>query len=303
MRTVHELSPVPTPAYEPYDSGQFNLFSGRSVIDHATWLPTETTPGVISVAWTGKPHDEVESELIAKVPYGRVRSAVALANLGLREAMEATGFRIEHVDRADEGKSFYTLVTPNTRDAVAAANSLEYPPELGRRMRFAIFENGGRYSRDDMFSNLKRGVMLLSSEADPKESFHDLVDHMLVGMSMTEEMVDAIAAHVEMLETRTDMTEHQREAQIRYFMGQYDYLMYAPTFVDFLNGSPKTTYEWAYLLGLDPSVTQGWAERARQQLSQLRVIGTNSQTPEASTPQRWRIPRPLGSLLGNLGLR
>lgn len=302
MRTVHELSPIPTPPYEPHDSGRFELFSGQTTIDHATWLPTDTSPGVISVVWEGRPHDEVESELIAKVPYGRVKTAVALADLGLREAMETIGFRVEHVDQAKEGKSFYTLLTPNTRDAVAAANSLEYPPELGRRMRFDIFEPGGRYSQQNMFLNLKRGIMLLSSERDPNESFHDVVDHMLVGLAMTDEMLDTIAAHVEQLETRTDLLENQREAHIKYFMGQYDYLMYGPTFVKFLNQDRGITFEWAALLGLDPAVTMAWSQRARHQLSQLRVVGTNFQTPEISSRRESWVPRQVRRVLGGLGL-
>lgn len=217
--------------------------------------------------------------------------------MGLRPTLQALGVESETYRPPEDPNSVgYFLRTPPTTTLIDRANALQYPETFGRRMRFEATDEA-LYHIDHFFEALQEGRMLVSMGGfDPWLNFHDVTDHLFVGLALSGELVDALSNAARRLmtqpETLQGFDEKGAEGLKSEFLGRFDRRVYGTSYLSLLRGDEDELALWADMLATDVETVRGYAARANAQLRELRPI------PE------WQPPRQrTGRLAGWLSLR
>lgn len=270
---------------------------GVAQIEGALWYTTETGDSVLHVRrWTG--YDDRYSSS-AEIAVDRVRNTLEYRKLGLGPVIDALGIEAECLP--NEAYTNYTLRMPANEVLVERINQLQYPKEFGRRMRARLFR-GDFYDAQDLFSAIHRRQLILSND---RVAYHDAVDHMLASLSLSSEILAAIAHEATRLEFFPEGHPRfavRRQAGLKKdFLGMYDARVSNRNFLRFLREEPEELQQWAYFLETDVEAVRGYAQRAKEQLQHLSLLPPSEGRTNTAASAIQRIRRAAGHLqLGQL---
>lgn len=271
---------------------------GRVIAD--AWWESESTGNTINVLCsTG---DDPQIGGYPTVAYRWASNALRFSEAGLEPVLQSMGVAVESRSSAEHtGYTEYWLSTPRISKLVERANDYPYSSHLGRRMRFeGLYKE--MYSYPEFFEAMAEGRMLIPVVGDnPWIKFHDVGDHMVVGLALSSELVDALAQRSRhILNTPGLMAELQddnnREGN---FLALFDRGLFSSNFLDFLHEDETELRRWTKILDIDMETARGYAIRARKELHE---IGATSQQaiPTESAPQLQAVTKRqtwIGSLL------
>ena len=267
---------------------------GEAWIDAAIWWDDGTSGTAINVFRAEG--DDPSYSLSPGLALRWARNTHEFNEMGLRPTLSAIGVETStYASDEDPNGVGYIFTSLPTETLIERANALQYPAAFGSRMRFETTDEAV-YSIDKFFGALQEGRMLISMNGnDPWLHFHDIADHMFVGLALSGELVDVLSVTARRLmsnpETHPDYLEKGAEKLRSEFLGNFDKRLFSTTFLSFLREDEAELTAWASMLSTDMDTVRGYAVRTRQQLRELQPLPT------------WQPPRQrAGWLAGRLSL-
>ncbi len=235
------------------------------------------------------------------LPHRWAYNVLQFSQAGLEPVLREIGFTAEAQPSTEQtGYTDYWLRVTPTSELIERANNYRYPSHIGRRMRFDHFYRE-LYTLPEYFEAMAEGRMLIPVVGQqPWVKFHDIGDHMIVGLALSSELVDALAQRARhILDTPQLMAQLRNTDDLENnFFGLYDVGLFSTNFLRFLHEDETELKRWSKILDIDVEAARGYAIRARDELQEIGASDQHARPAEAGTIyQARRRQTRLGSLL------
>lgn len=239
----------------------------------ATWFATVDEPGMVCATRSdGTPDRSRTTETEPQFNYLRIARIQEFGTMGLQPFIDAVGIRIESQD-ASEPKRPRTLTMriPPIGQFCRQANKsvLSLPRALSGRMRFWVFDDD-IYSHDLQMQLLSERMWIL---ATGKSGTHDMLDHGMGALALSNELVSALAHTASYWLHRQPDADTPAYLVHRFrtdFLGFVENYVRAGAMIDLFKGQSATIRAWSYFLrDTNEDMVRGYALRGAEQLRQL----------------------------------